>query len=191
MFPTPVDHVPLRIGRLYFQLDQSFLRDRRRIRMSETTSACRRPNRKLEGKDVGGDERSRDRVPKFKGWTLPDSEDKRTFRKLEAESSGRERGGARNGRNGRDGMAKGRTSFPSHERVHKRGEVITPVRYSGIMCVYFGIFDFSICQLSVCKVFSSVLSGMEYFKKSAFCFFSLVISVLLALISFWTISSMY
>lgn len=65
----------------------------------------------------------------------------------------------------------GRTSLPSHERVHKRGEVINSCQifwYFGILVfwyIYFGIFDFNICQHSVLEVFSGMLSGMGIFRK--------------------------
>lgn len=89
LFPTPIDHVPLRIGPLCFQLDQIILRDRRRIRVSDTTSAYRRPNRKLEGeKTLAVTGKAEIAFQSSKDGHFPTSENKRTFRKVRAEFSG-------------------------------------------------------------------------------------------------------
>lgn len=93
LFPTPIDHVPLKIGQLCFQLDQVILRDRRRIRVSDTMSAYRRPNGKLEGeKTLAVTGKAEIAFQSSKDGSFPTSEDKRTFRKLRAEFSGGERG---------------------------------------------------------------------------------------------------
>lgn len=86
-------------------------------------SAYRRPNRKLEGgKTLAVTGKAEIAFQGSKYGLFPTSEDKRTFRKLRAEFSGGEGGGRE--LEEMEWRIQGRTSLPSHERVHKRGEVI-------------------------------------------------------------------
>lgn len=88
----------------------------------------------------------------------------------------------------------GRTSLPSHERVHKRGEVINSCQIFWYSCIlvfwyiYFGIFDFNICQHSVFEVISSILSGMGLYLENISIYVSSPLSfpliILFLLISF-------